>query len=105
MPKVTRISDKTIGTCDVGEDCCPHSRSGTNTTGSPTVFINDLAAHRVNDTGSTNCPHNGTYKSTQGSPTVFVNGLPLTRIGDTTICKKCGQSGKHSSGSETVFAN
>lgn len=105
MPKTTRISDKTIGTCDVGEECCPHSRSGTNATGSPTVFINGLAAHRVNDTGPTNCPHAGTFKSTQGSPTVFVNGLPLTRIGDTTICEDCGESGQHSTGSETVFAN
>ena len=105
MPKVTRVSDTTSGKCDLKLKCCPHSRSGTNTTGSPTVFINGLAAHRLNDTGSTNCPHGGTYKSIQGSPTVFVNGLPLTRVGDTTQCTSCGELGKHSSGSETVFAN
>jgi len=105
MPKATKIGDKTVGTCDVGEDCCPHLRSGTNAVGSPNVFINDKAAHRLTDTGPTNCPHGGTFKSVEGSPNVFVNNKPLTRIDDTTICKVCGMSGKHSTGSENVFVN
>lgn len=105
MPKATKIDDRTVGICDVGLPCCPHQRSGTNATSSPTVFINGKAAHRVGDTGPTNCPHAGEFVSTEGSPTVFVNGIPITRIGDETICEKCGEKGNHSTGSETVFVN
>ena len=105
MPASTRISDRTTGVCNIGEDCCPHSRSGTNSTGSPNVIINDLKCHRLGDTGPTNCPHGGTFESTQGSPNVFVNDMPKTRISDTTICQNCGQSGNHVSGSDNVFVN
>ena len=105
MPQVTRISDATTGTCNLGLDCCPHSRSGTNSTGSPNVFVNQKAAHRLGDIGPTNCPHGGTFASSSGSSTVFVNNLPLTRIGDTTTCQSCGLAGNHSSGSQNVFAN
>lgn len=105
MPASTRISDSTVGTCDLGLECCPHSRSGTNSTGSPDVFINNLKSHRLTDTGPTNCPHSGTFESVEGSPNVFVNGLPKTRITDTTICLNCGQSGNHVSGSQDVFVN
>ena len=105
MPASTRINDRTVGVCDIGEDCCPHSRSGTNATGSPNVFINDLKCHRLGDTGPTNCPHGGTFESTEGSPNVFVNDKPKTRISDTTICQNCGQSGNHVSGSDNVFVN
>ena len=76
MPVATRIGDSTTGTCDLGLDCCPHGRSGTNATGSPDVFINELACHRLGDTGPTNCPHGGTFESIEGSPDVFVNGKP-----------------------------
>jgi len=105
MPAATRISDTTKGTCDVGLPCCAHQRCGMNNTGSPNVFINGLAAHRVTDTGPCRCPHGGTYKSVQGSPNVFVNGLAQTRIGDTTVCMNCGLPGKHVSGSPNVFVN
>lgn len=104
MPAVTRISDSTTGICDVGLPCCSHGRSGTNSSGSPDVFVNGLAAHRLGDTGPCNCPHGGTFGSTSGSGTVFVNGKPLTRIGDTTSCMMCGMSGSHVSGSGNVFA-
>lgn len=105
MPQATRISDTTTGICNLGLDCCSHSRSGTNATGSPNVFINGLACHRLTDTGPTNCPHGGTFQSIQGSPNVFVNGLPKTRIGDTTQCINCGETGNHSSGSPNVIVN
>lgn len=105
MPAVTRISDKTTGICNLGIPCCPHGRSGTNATGSPNTYINNLKAHRVTDTGPTNCPHGGTYKSVQGSPNVLVNGLALTRIGDITVCINCGQKGNHVNGSNNVFVN
>lgn len=104
MPAATKIGDSTSGICDLGLPDCPHSRSGTNGSGSPDVFINGKAAHRQSDTGPTNCPHGGTFSSTGGSGTVFVNGKPLTRIGDSTSCIKCGKSGTHASGSGNVFA-
>lgn len=104
MPATTKVGDSTTGICDMGLDCCAHSRSGTNAVGSPDVNINGSPAHRLGDTGPCNCPHGGTFASTVGSGTVFVNGQPLTRIGDTTTCQSCGQSGSHVSGSSNVFA-
>lgn len=104
MPAVTRVGDSTTGICDLGLPDCPHSRSGTNSSGSENVFINGKAVHRQGDAGSTNCPHGGSFTSTSGSSTVFVNGKPITRIGDTTNCGSCGQAGTHNSGSENVFA-
>lgn len=104
MPAATRISDNTTGICDVGEDCCPHNRTGTNATGSPNVYINGQKAHRLTDNGTIMCPHGGYFASTSASSTVFVNGKGLTRIGDTTTCQACGQIGNHSNGSPNVFA-
>ena len=103
MSNATRINDGTTGICDVGEDCCPHERAGTNATGSPDVFINGLAAHRRGDTGPTNCPHAGTFRSVGCSSTVFINGRGATRISDGTVCIVCGCGGEHSSGSPNVF--
>lgn len=104
MPAITRINDSTEGICDLGLPDCPHSRSGNNAKGSPNVFVNGLALHRLTDTGPTNCPHSGEFESTQGSSTVFCNGKPVTRIGDTTLCRICSQTGNHVSGSPNVFA-
>jgi len=103
MPAVTRIGDGTVGVCDIGAPCCAHGRSGTNTTGSPDVFVNNIPVQRLQDNGSCNCPHGGTYASTTGSSTVFVNGLPVTRIGDVTTCMSCGKTGSHTEGSPNVF--
>ena len=103
MPAVARVSDGTTGTCDIGLDCCPHGRAGTDNTGSPNVFVNGMPLHRLTDTGPTNCPHGGTFASTSGSGTVFCNGLPVTRIGDATTCQNCGIVGSHVSGSPNVF--
>ncbi len=103
MPQATRTGDSTTGICNKGESCCPHNRSGTNTSESTNVFINGKGAHRLNDTGTTNCPHGGSYKSTSSSGTVFANGRGITRVGDSTGCTICGQNGKHSDGSPNVF--
>jgi uncharacterized Zn-binding protein involved in type VI secretion len=105
MPRVTRVGDKTEGICDLGLPDCPHSRSGTNSTGSPDIIVNGVALHRLTDTGPTNCPHGGTYKSVEGSNNVIANGLPVTRIGDATRCVNCGQAGHHVSGSPDVIVN
>ena len=104
MPAVTRIGDSTTGICDLGLPDCPHNRSGTNSSGSPDVFVNGIPVHRLGDNGSTNCPHGGSFTSTSGSSTVFVNKKPITRIGDSTSCGSCGKSGTHSNGSSNVFA-
>lgn len=103
MPAVTRINDSTTGICDMGLPCCPHGRSGTNVEVSADVFINGRGAHRKGDTGSCNCPHGGAFQSVEASATVFINGRGVTRIGDATVCKSCGQSGSHTSGSANVF--
>lgn len=104
MPAITKVGDKTQGICDLKLPDCPHARSGTNSTGSPNVYVNGSPVHRKDDTGSTNCPHGGTFTSVSGSSTVFVNGKPVTRIGDTTTCGTCGEPGTHSTGSANVFA-
>ena len=104
MPSATRVGDGTTGTCDLGiPDCCPHGRTGTNTEGSPNVFMNGKPAHRVGDSGSIFCPHGGSFISTSGSSTVFINGKPATRIEDSTSCVGCGMAGHHINGSENVF--
>lgn len=103
MPAVTRIGDNTSGICDIGDDCCPHSRTGTNKIGSPNIFINGKPLHLVTHTGPCNCPHGGTFKSTVGASDVIANGYKVTRIGDETICQNCGMKGKHIVGSPNVF--
>jgi len=100
----TRITDGTSGICDLGLDCCPHGRSGTNSEGSPDVFINSLPAHRLGDGGPTHCPHGGFFQSVSASQSVFVNGRGLTRINDATVCTSCGCGGSHVTGSENVLA-
>lgn len=99
---VTRVGDSTSGTCDVGDDCCPHGRGGTNSSGSPNVTINRKAAHRVGDSGSCNCPHGGSFNTTSGSKTVTVNGKSLSRVNDSTQCGGCGLPGTHTTGSKNV---
>lgn len=104
MSSATRIGDGTSGICDIGCEFCPHSRAGTNSEGSPNVFINKKRAHRLGDTGPCNCPHGGSFQSTAASKTVFVNGKGLTRVGDSTSCQSCGMPGSHVAGSPNVFA-
>ena len=87
--QATRIGDVTSGVCDLGLPCCPHGRTGTNSEGSPNVFIN--------------CPHGGFFQSVEASKTVFVNGRGLTRAGDVTVCVVCGMGGSHVNGSPNVF--
>ena len=102
MAAATRVGDGTTGICNAGYECCPHSRAGSNSTGSGNVRINGIAAHRQGDSGNCNCPHGGTFKSTGGSATVRINGQPATRVGDQTVCQGCGQAGSHASGSGNV---
>ena len=103
MPAATRQGDSTTGTCNLGLDCCPHGRTGTNSQVSGNVFINGLGVHRLSDTGLANCPHGGTFQSVSASGTVVANGLGVTRIGDATQCTICGQAGSHAEGSPNVI--
>ena len=103
MPLATRITDETVGICDIGDICCPHDRAGINETASPNVFINGLKAHRQGDTGDCRCPHGGTFESVGCSATVFINGKGATRIGDSTVCMNCGCDGTHETASDNVY--
>lgn len=105
MAAATRVTDGTVGTCDIGADCCPHGRAGTNATGSQDVDINDLPAHCLSHQGPCNCPHGGTFESVEGCDDVEVNDRPLTTIGHTTRCMSCGKTGNHVSGSPDVEAD
>lgn len=102
MPLITRISDRASGTCDPGQDCCPHSRSGTNAEGTALLEVDGELAHLIGHSGPCNCPHGGTFESTQGSGLLEVNGIPVTLIGHATVCRSCGQNGSHISGSELL---
>lgn len=94
MPAVVRIAD----VCS-GHDACPPRAA---VSGSPDVYINGRAAHRVGDAWAAHgcpdhAPHGGVLSA--GSATVYVNGRPLGRIGDPV---SCGSSA--ASGSPDVFA-
>lgn len=104
MASAVRVGDKCSGTCNMGYIDCPHSYSGgTCDTGSSDVFFDGRAAHRSEDTGATNCPHIGSFSSLGGSSKVFINGKPAIRVGDSIRCSKCGNSGVHTTGSQSVF--
>lgn len=102
MPFITRVADRTSGTCNPGLDCCPHSRSGTNAEGTALLEVDGELAHLKGQTGPCNCPHGGTFESTQGSELLEVDGIPVTLLGHTTVCRNCGQSGNHITGSELL---
>lgn len=96
MPAVVRLGDNSTG----HPHCYPARPS---TSGSPNVFINGRAAHRLGDSWAVHgacpdhSPHGGAASS--GSTTVFVNGQPLCRVGDAI---SCGDT--MASGSPNVFA-
>ena len=99
----TLVGDSTEGICDMKiPDCCSHSRSGTNSTGSPDVRIGGKQVHLVGDEGSCNCPHGGTFESVAGSSSVRINGKKIACVGDETVCLSCGKSGTHVTGASDV---
>jgi hypothetical protein len=102
MPLATRVGHSTIGVCDIGLPCCPHSRSGTNQEGSAIFEIEVKAVHLLTHHGPTNCPHGGTFASIQGAGLIDCEGLPVTLVSHTTQCEVCGKLGAHSEGSELL---
>ena len=81
MPAATRLGDNCTG------HGCWGPRAGISA--SPNVFINGIAAHRLNDPWNTHCcPIDGCHAGnvSSGSGSVFINGKPATRIGDAISC-------------------
>lgn len=98
MAQLARLGD----TC-TGHECFPPRAS---TGGSPNVFADGMAVHRVGDSWDTHtCTHpeipHGSHSGSlaSGSSSVFVNGLPVGRVGDPVDC-----GSTVATGSNDVFA-
>ncbi|WP_447928393.1 PAAR domain-containing protein [Vreelandella sp. EE27] len=76
MPAATRIGDM----CTGHSSCSPRP----SVSGSPDVFVNGIASHRVSDAWARHCSHESVLAA--GSKTVFVNGRPKGRVGDPVAC-------------------
>ena len=76
---ITRLGDKSLGHC---------FESRGNVAGSPNVFIDGIAAHRIGDAWPTHTCKTKSHSSITviGSGSVFVNGVALARIGDGLDC-------------------
>lgn len=105
MPPAVRLSDKAACPADKhGCPACPHPTFGPAVNGSTDVFINKLAAIRLDDPGiHMACCGPNQWQVAKGSPSVYVNGKPLARMGDKT--KHCGGDGVLIVGSPNVFAD
>lgn len=91
MPRVCRIGDV-------------HACGAVAQTGSPNVFVNGIAVHRISDIDV----HCGPTIQIEGSGTVFANNLGFARIGDNHAgcpCDPPHPPSPHVTGSPNVFAN
>lgn len=79
MPAACRLGDMSAGHC---------FEARPNDQGSPNVFINGKAAHRVGDHWPTHScfPASHDSNTSQGSPNVFINGKAAARVGDQLNC-------------------
>ena len=102
MAASARVTDEHQGICGHGAPCCPHNVTGTIIEGSPNVFINDLAAARLNDNVVHDCPHCGTGYISSASATVNINGRGAARMGDSVTYP--GGGGVITTASGNVFA-
>ena len=90
MPGIARVGDMTIGICDHGFDCCPHTCIGYHVQGSGNVNINNRGA--INAPGSLtihNCPHCGMGITITGQERSKINNKYSHRCGD-QINEICG---------------
>lgn len=98
MPAVARLGDP----ASINHDTC--STDSQAETGSPNVFINGIACHRVGDVNTSHtesspqCNPHSTALIT-GSVSVFVNGISMARVSDSYAC-----GAQLISGSPNVFA-
>jgi len=74
-----------LGDICTGHGCYP-PRAGV--AASNNVFVNGIAAHRINDTWGIHCCDGECHPSTvaRGSNSVFINGLAAARLGDSIAC-------------------
>lgn len=96
MPNISRIGDKTIGTCKIHGP----NISGEITTGSSNTFAESSNVAKIGDTVTGSCGHTGIINS--GSDDVYCNGNKVARIDDTFDGV---YSGTIISGASTVKAN
>ena len=87
------LSISRIGDTGEGEDCADPRTDAANrrkhakytttyTTGSSTVFINNIAVTTITSSGEQSCGDEHTSTATTGSATVFVENLAVHRVGD-----------------------
>jgi len=75
--------------CRLGDSSAGHCyEPRPNDQGSPNVFINGKASHRVGDHWPTHScgPSSHDSITAKGSPNVFVNGKAKARVGDALDC-------------------
>ena len=79
MGAVVRLGDNSAGHCFPARP---------NLAGSPNVFVNGIAVHRVGDKWAVHVCGNSSHDGVQaqGSPNVFVNGQAVARVGDKISC-------------------
>lgn len=74
----------------LGDICTGHDgyEPRANIEGSPNVFINGIAAHRLGDAWPEHCDGTTCHESvtSSGSSTVFINGKAAARLGDSIEC-------------------
>ena len=93
MPAAVRLGDMSAGHCFYPRP---------NDQGSPNVFINGVAAHRVGDHWPIHTCRDDSHDGVmaQGSPNVFINGVAAARVGDQISCGDITAQG-----SPNVFIN
>jgi len=93
MPAVVRVGDKCNGHGGTPPPFAPRPCID----GSPSLFVDGLAAHRQGDNWAPH-PHPGTLSS--GSSNYFAEGKQVGRVGDPISCgSACAEgSGTHSNG-------
>lgn len=84
MSSVAKVGDTYMGMCTHGDECCPHSISGTIIQGSNNSNCNKSNIARLGDsTKHTGCPHCSSGKiSSCKSSSVKVNGIAIATAGD-----------------------
>jgi len=82
MAGQTRKFDTTIGTCNHGLPCCPHTVNGIFLEGSNDSNCNGRASQRVFDMTVHDCPHCPNGMVISGSTSKLVNGKGGARLGD-----------------------
>lgn len=100
MPGIHRVGDYSIGICDHGQDCCPHTWVGIRVEGAGTVYANGSRVARINDLATTTCPHCGVELAVAGMNSVQAEGVAVHPVNGAVIAP--GGSGISISASKNV---